>query len=424
MKKIATGIFFLLIIVDSLMCYKVYFYKNNVKVEKVKENIKLSNKIEKKLLDYNENVEININDELPSMEDYFKDYNGEKIIDIKYYKDAEEVLEEDITVGNYRVEINIENIIYNINLTILDNTTPILKLKNVTITEGSSYNINSFVVSCEDNTKCELKYTDDSMSNYKNSGRYNISIEASDLSGNKVVESAILTINKKVIKKIEVKNVEKTETVVTTKEEVNSAKTTKEEVKQAEKEEAKEDKKEQTIVKEEQKVENDVKVTYKYGVKITTSNGKTTYDHSTFNATTSDLKDEAASILASNTNDINTILNGINSYRNAIGVSNIQLDQTLNLAATIRAMEMVYARKFSHTRPDGTSCFTIFKDLGYYKSYYGENIASHNTANGALILWRNSPPHYANMVSTTYTKIGIGKAYFDNRTYWVLNFSN
>ena len=34
------------------------------------------------------------------------------------------------------------------------------------------------------------------MSNYKNSGTYNVSIEASDLSGNKVVENALLTINK------------------------------------------------------------------------------------------------------------------------------------------------------------------------------------------------------------------------------------
>jgi uncharacterized protein YkwD len=121
----------------------------------------------------------------------------------------------------------------------------------------------------------------------------------------------------------------------------------------------------------------------------------------------------------------------INELRSGVGASPLTIDANLTSIADIRAKEI--AQDFSHTRPNGTSCFTTFADIGVSRDNYGsvgENIAAgttriYETVDSPFKSWVNSSGHYKNMVSTDFTLIGIGK-YTDpvsGMTYWVQFFA-
>ena len=98
-------------------------------------------------------------------------------------------------------------------------------------------------------------------------------------------------------------------------------------------------------------------------------------------------------------------------------------NSNLQMAAQLRAEEIV--EEFSHTRPDGTSCFTVFRDfnLPRYRNC-GENIAmgTNLSAEGAMELWINSQGHYKNMVTPEFQEIGLGCFVHGDEIYWVQLF--
>src|SRR5215217_4904836 len=77
---------------------------------------------------------------------------------------------------------------------------------------------------------------------------------------------------------------------------------------------------------------------------------------------------------------------------------------------------------------DGTSFTTNMKNHGYTNSggAVGENIAAgYATASAAFAAWKASAGHNANMLSTYFKEIGIGRAYNANSTYgwyWTTDF--
>ncbi len=161
---------------------------------------------------------------------------------------------------------------------------------------------------------------------------------------------------------------------------------------------------------------------------------KKTYDASSYNATTNDLKSEAQSTSNKNKSIYNEVLNYVNEYRNAVTVDPLTLNDNLSLAATIRAMELAYADKFSHTRPDGRNCFTVLDDLsirykvtsaGMYKVHSaGENIAAgYGSAKSVTTGWYNSEGHRANMEKASYNNMGVGMYELNGTKYWVQIFA-
>ena len=62
------------------------------------------------------------------------------------------------------------------------------------------------------------------------------------------------------------------------------------------------------------------------------------------------------------------LINVINGYRAQNGIAKLTVSAALNADAKIRAKEIV--QQFSHTRPDGTLCFTVDP-----ANINGENIA-------------------------------------------------
>ncbi len=106
----------------------------------------------------------------------------------------------------------------------------------------------------------------------------------------------------------------------------------------------------------------------------------------------------------------------VNSLRSSLGYGTLTVDNELTEAAMQRAAEI--SVDFSHTRPDGTSCFTISGKAS------GENIAAGNsTAEATYNQWYNSSGHYANMINSSYKSIGIGCVYENGQYFWVQLFS-
>lgn len=105
----------------------------------------------------------------------------------------------------------------------------------------------------------------------------------------------------------------------------------------------------------------------------------------------------------------------INGYRQDAGIAKLTTTAALNKAAKIRVQEIV--KQFSHTRPDGTACFTVDPD-----TIQGENIAKGSglpTAQSAADGFMNSTGHRENAMRTTFTKTGAACLKVGATTYWV-----
>ncbi|MCC8150258.1 MAG: CAP domain-containing protein, partial [Lachnospiraceae bacterium] len=120
------------------------------------------------------------------------------------------------------------------------------------------------------------------------------------------------------------------------------------------------------------------------------------------------------------------VLTLVNQQRAAAGLSSLSMPSVYQSMATQRALELT--AYFSHTRPDGTSCFTVFEDFGVSSSSWGENIAA-GQPTAALVMdsWMNTSGHRANILSSSYKYVGIacvkvsGTAY---TYYWVQVFGS
>ena len=120
---------------------------------------------------------------------------------------------------------------------------------------------------------------------------------------------------------------------------------------------------------------------------------------------------------------INEVYEITNNYRSLVGVPSLTLDSSLVEAANIRAKEL--SDSFSHTRPNGSSCFTVLSELGISYGTAGENIAAgYSSSQSVMEGWRSSSGHYQNISSSKFKKIGIGVNIINNQYYWVQIFSN
>lgn len=118
------------------------------------------------------------------------------------------------------------------------------------------------------------------------------------------------------------------------------------------------------------------------------------------------------------------VLQGVNQIREDKGLEKLRLNDELSKAAMLRAMEMDYADKFSHLRPNGSKGFTILKEFNIKYTSAAENIACGYTTPAEVVkAWENSETHYNNMINESYTNIGIGYSLIDEKCYWVQLFA-
>ena len=109
----------------------------------------------------------------------------------------------------------------------------------------------------------------------------------------------------------------------------------------------------------------------------------------------------------------------INDERAKLKLTPLQIDESLMKSCDIRAKEIV--TKFSHERPDGTSCFTTI-EIQYRAA--GENIAAgQENAEDVMKSWMNSEGHRNNILGKSFTHIGVGCYEHNNKLYWVQLFT-
>ncbi|MBQ8927677.1 MAG: hypothetical protein IJ055_05305 [Oscillospiraceae bacterium] len=112
----------------------------------------------------------------------------------------------------------------------------------------------------------------------------------------------------------------------------------------------------------------------------------------------------------------------VNAERARQGLPALREEAVLDRAAEQRAQEIV--QQFSHTRPDGSSCFTVLEEYGVLYRSAGENIAyGYTSPESVMDGWMNSPGHRANILSGQYDSIGIGVFEYGGTTYWTQVFT-
>ncbi|WP_026661777.1 CAP domain-containing protein [Butyrivibrio proteoclasticus] len=109
---------------------------------------------------------------------------------------------------------------------------------------------------------------------------------------------------------------------------------------------------------------------------------------------------------ASSEDDVLTMMNAV---RESAGLEAFTMDEDLQDIAEIRASEC--AQKFSHIRPNGKAWYTVSNLTS------GENLAhavnaTQQKPENVVYAWTLSPKHYANLVRSSFTSVGI--AYYCN----------
>lgn len=381
----------------------IFLEKKDIK-EKESSNIQTN----EEKINIKENVEVEINSEVLNIKNFFENSNfsdGE----INYFESDKKIKFDTKynKIGSFKVVIKINDKNYETTLNVVDKLAPTLKLKELTITLGDKFEINSFVESCTDNSEedCILSYKENKK--YTKVGTYDVTIIAKDKSDNVVEETTKLIVkNKKTTNETQTNN--NNNKVKFVKEETESVKETKE-------------LKYGTIL-------NSWHVkTYKLysdGSKKTV-NEYTHYevDGTNFNAKTSDMLPEAIENMNVYKDIVNDVVKYTNEFRTEVGQAPLTLDETLTKAAMVRAIEMAYSDKFSHERPDGNMCYYIMRDFGQDIYGVGENIASRQrNAKEVSYAWKGSQGHYENMISASFTRIGVGVINFYDTYYWVQLF--
>lgn len=109
-------------------------------------------------------------------------------------------------------------------------------------------------------------------------------------------------------------------------------------------------------------------------------------------------------------------------------VPRVSEDARLTSAAGKYARLMASRDFFSHTSPDGSSPGDRIEAEGYNWRSYGENIAAGQSSAAEVVRsWLASAGHCANLMSRSFTEIGLGYAYDADSTYgryWVQDFAS
>ena len=103
------------------------------------------------------------------------------------------------------------------------------------------------------------------------------------------------------------------------------------------------------------------------------------------------------------------MMDAINNYRTAEGLSELSKSSRLCAIASARAYEISY--NWSHTRPDGSHFTTVFRDYGFGCSTAGEHlIYTSGGEDGASLVsrWMDIAANRNDLMSTGFTTVGIG----------------
>lgn len=111
----------------------------------------------------------------------------------------------------------------------------------------------------------------------------------------------------------------------------------------------------------------------------------------------------------------------VNEIRVQNGLSALTYNWELSRVARYKSQDMVDNRYFSHTSPTYGTPFQMIRSFELSYRSAGENIAyGQRTPQAVVNAWMNSSGHRANILSSSYTQIGVG--YVANGHYWTQMF--
>lgn len=111
----------------------------------------------------------------------------------------------------------------------------------------------------------------------------------------------------------------------------------------------------------------------------------------------------------------------VNIERNKQGLKSLRGDWQLSRVARYKSQDMKDKGYFSHTSPTYGSPFEMMKSFGISYRTAGENIAKGQRTPAEVVkAWMNSSGHRANILSRSFTKIGVG--YVKDGNYWTQMF--
>ena len=122
-------------------------------------------------------------------------------------------------------------------------------------------------------------------------------------------------------------------------------------------------------------------------------------------------------------------ISALNAYRSQNGLPAYTVNELLNMAATAHADDMACNKLFVHKGSDGSTPASRVAASGYAASSVTENVYSSYppvSGQGAIDWWKNDKTdvnHNLNLLSTKYTEVGVGYAFYNNFGYYVLVFA-
>lgn len=111
----------------------------------------------------------------------------------------------------------------------------------------------------------------------------------------------------------------------------------------------------------------------------------------------------------------------VNEIRREHGLSELYFNEALSNVARAKSEDMRAKNYFAHQSPTYGSPFDMMRSFGIKFSAAGENIAKGYATPAAVVDgWMNSAGHRANILSSTFTQIGVG--YVADGNYWTQMF--
>lgn len=121
------------------------------------------------------------------------------------------------------------------------------------------------------------------------------------------------------------------------------------------------------------------------------------------------------------TNFEKEIVRLVNEIRVKNGLNELKEDWELSRVARYKSQDMKDNKYFSHTSPVYGSPFEMMKNFGLTYRTAAENIAKGQSTPQAVVnSWMNSSGHRANILNSSFKKIGVG--YVKSGNYWTQMF--
>ncbi len=120
----------------------------------------------------------------------------------------------------------------------------------------------------------------------------------------------------------------------------------------------------------------------------------------------------------------NEVARLVNVERAKAGLPALKFNWQLSRVARYKSADMANKGYFSHNSPTYGTPFQMMENFGLRFSAAGENIAyGQRTPAEVMNAWMNSPGHRNNIMSRSFTEIGVGLAKNKNGVcYWTQQF--